>query len=120
MTERIKALRKALSLTQQEMADRIGIKRNTIANYETGRNAPVDSVLALICREFNVNEQWLKTGKGEMFIKLSKDEEIATFVGKTLSGESDNFKKRFISMLAHLNETEWEVLERMVEELKKD
>lgn len=67
MEERIKKLRKALDLTQQEFADRIGIKRNTIANYESGRNEPIDSVISLICREFNVNEEWLRTGEGEMF-----------------------------------------------------
>lgn len=66
MNERIKLLRRFLNLTQQEFADRIGVKRNTIANYETGRNDPIDSVVSLICREFGVNETWLRTGEGEM------------------------------------------------------
>ncbi|WP_148355462.1 helix-turn-helix domain-containing protein, partial [Anaerotruncus colihominis] len=57
MYKRIKELRKALHFTQQEFADRIGIKRNTIANYETGRNDPIDAVISLICKEFNVNER---------------------------------------------------------------
>lgn len=68
MCERIKKLRKTLDLTQQEFASRIGIKRNTIANYETGRNEPVDTVISLICREFSVNQEWLRTGEGEMFV----------------------------------------------------
>ncbi len=63
---RIKHLRKTLGLTQQEFADRLSVKRGTIANYEIGRNVPHDSVIALICREFHVNEQWLRTGEGEM------------------------------------------------------
>lgn len=67
MNERIKKLRRSLDLTQQEFADRIGVKRNTIANYEIGRNVPIDSVLALIVREFHVNEMWLRSGEGEMF-----------------------------------------------------
>jgi len=67
MNERIKKLRKVLDLTQQEFGDRIGIKRNTLANYEIGRNEPIDAVIALICREFNVNEKWLRNGTGEMF-----------------------------------------------------
>lgn len=66
MKDRIKKIRRQLDLTQQEFAERIGIKRNTIANYETGRNDPVDSVISLICREFDVNEEWLRTGEGEM------------------------------------------------------
>lgn len=123
MNERIKKVRKALDLTQQEFAERIGIKRNTVANYETGRNEPIDAVIALICREFNVSEEWLRTGEGEMFVQLSRDGEIAAFVGKALSGESDTFKKRFIAALSQLDEPEWELLEKMVlkiAESKKD
>ncbi len=74
MDERIKKLRKVLDLTQQEFANRIGIKRNTIANYEAGRNAPIDSVVSLICREFGVNEAWLRTGEGEMFAPAPTNE----------------------------------------------
>ena len=69
MNERIKQLRKTLGFTQQEFAERIGVKRNTIAQYETGRNEPIGSVLNLICKEYNVNPAWLRNGSGEMFIK---------------------------------------------------
>lgn len=68
MKDRIKELRQSLNLTQQSFADRIGIKRGAIANYEIGRNEPTDSVVSLICREFRVNEAWLRTGEGEMFL----------------------------------------------------
>lgn len=68
MNERIKELRKALGLTQQELADRIGFKQNTIAQYEIGRNTPINSVVSLICREFNVSENWLRNGSGNMFL----------------------------------------------------
>lgn len=67
MKDRIKSIRHTLGLTQQKFADRLGVKGNTISQYESGRNAPVDSVISLICREFNVNEDWLRTGKGDMF-----------------------------------------------------
>ena len=67
MNDRIKKLRRHLDLTQQEFADRIGVKRNTIANYEIGRNIPIDSVLELIVREFGVSKNWLLNGTGEMF-----------------------------------------------------
>ena len=97
MKDRIKKIRKELDLTQQEFADRIGIKRNSLANYETGRNTPMDAIITSICREFNVNEEWLRTGKGEMFIEQTKDEQIATFVGSILKDEDDSFKRRLIS-----------------------
>lgn len=68
MNERIKQLRKALGFTQQEFAEHIGVKRNTVAQYEIGRNKPIDSVLNLICKGYNVNPDWLRNGSGEMFI----------------------------------------------------
>lgn len=117
MKERIKALRKTLGLTQQELADRIGIKRNTISQYEIGRNEPIDAVISLICREFNVNETWLRTGDGEMFNPISRDLEIAAFIGEILKGEEVTFKRRLIGVLARLDESEWELLERKLREI---
>lgn len=67
MKERLKALRKALGMTQQEFSDEVGIKRNTLANYEVGRNDPIDPVINTMCMRFSVNEKWLRTGEGEMF-----------------------------------------------------
>ena len=64
MKDRIRKIRRDLDLTQQEFADRIGVKRGAIANYEIGRNVPTDSVVSLICREFGVNEEWLRDGIG--------------------------------------------------------
>lgn len=119
MNERLKKLRKELDLTQQEFADKIGIKRSTLATYEIGRNEPIDAVINLVCRTFNVNENWLRTGEGEMFIELSRDEEIANFVGEILKDEKESFKKKFISMLINLDESGWEILARMIELLQE-
>ena len=114
---RIRKLRKALDLTQEEFGKRIGVKRNTVATYEIGRNTPIDAVVSNICREFHVREEWLRTGEGEMFRALSRDQELANFFGDVLRGESDDFRKRFISMLSRLDTTDWEALERMAEKL---
>ena len=70
---RIKKLRKALDLTQQAFADRLGIRQNTVAKYETGRGEPTRAVIALICREFHVSEAWLRTDEGEMFLPPPRD-----------------------------------------------
>lgn len=67
MNTRIKALRNALNLTQEEFANRLGIKRNTVGNYETGNRIPSKQTITSICREYSVNEMWLREGKGEMF-----------------------------------------------------
>ena len=113
MKDRIKKIRKEFDLTQQKFADRIGVKQNTVAQYEMGRNVPIDSVITLICREFNVNENWLRTGEGDMFVERTRDEQIASFVGSFQANADDSFKKRFISMLSALDDAEWEVLEKM-------
>ena len=114
MNERLKKLRKTLDLTQQEFANKIGIARGNIGAYEVGKNAPSDAVISLICKQFNVEENWLRTGEGEMFIKQTRDEQIASFIGTIQSNEDDSFKKRFVSMLSALDESDWEVLEKMV------
>lgn len=116
MTERIKELRKTLGLTQQEMADKVGVKRNTIAQYEIGRNPPTDTVVTLICREFDVNEDWLRTGEGEMFVERNRDEELSAFFEGLMNGQSD-FTRRLVSVLSRLDESEWELLEKMAEKL---
>lgn len=119
LNERLKKLRKTLDLTQQEFADRIGSKRNTIAKYETDTNAPSAAVISLICREFNVNENWLRTGEGDMFLEMSRDEQIEDFVGNLLKDEEDSFKRRLISGLAALDEQGWEVLENFLDSIQK-
>lgn len=66
MKERIKKIRKKYCLTQEKFAEKLGLKRNTIATYETGKSEPMESVILSMCREFNINEEWLRTGFGEM------------------------------------------------------
>lgn len=117
MNERIRKLRKNLDLTQREFGERLGIKGTTIANYELGRNEPIDAVISLICREFNVNEEWLRNGTGEMFIELDKEDLLMEWAGRVLGSETTSFKKRFVKMLMSLSEDEWEFLEKKAKEL---
>ena len=126
MNERLKKLRKTLDMTQQEFADKVGTPRDNIGGYETGRRKPSDAVISLICKtdfpKGKVNENWLKTGEGgddNMFIEAPRDEQITTFVGNLLRNEEDSFKKRFISMLVSLEESDWEVLEKIAKLLQE-
>ena len=124
MKDRLKELRKALNLTQQKFADKLGVKQNTIAQYEMGRNDPSDAVIISICREFNVSEDWLRTGEGEMFIPMTLDEEIASFIGGIQADIEPTFQKRFISALAKLSPEEWKTIEKlmrnMIDEREKE
>lgn len=87
LKERIKKIRKELDLTQQKFSDKIGVKRNTIAMYEMGKTVPSEQTIKSICREFNVNEEWLRTGNGEMFMPSPS---AALDVLKAEYGLSDN------------------------------
>ena len=119
MNRRIKLIREQKGLTQDEFGKTIGSARNTIANYESGNRTPSNAVINSICREFGVNEDWLKTGEGEMFMPMDRETELAKLTVGLLNEESDSFKSRFVSMLARMNDAEWELLEKMVNELSK-
>lgn len=117
MGERIKELRKALKMTQQEFADRLNVQRGSIASYETGRISPSNAAISLICKELNVSEDWLRNGEGDMFIPMTRDEEIASFIGSVQADVDDTFKKRFISALAKLSTEEWRAIEHLMENM---
>lgn len=119
MNERIKEIRNALGLTQQEFADTVKVKRNTVATYEMGRSIPSDAAIALICKQFEVNENWLRTGEGEMFIKKSKDEQISELLGEIQKSGEDSFKHRLVSALSKLSKSDWEALERLIDSIAK-
>ena len=114
MGERVKELRKALGLSGEKFGEKIGVTRSAISDIERGRNGLSDSNILAICREFNVNEEWLRTGTGEMFKDMTLDEEIISFIGDIQWDASNTFKKRFISAIAKLNEEEWKVLEKII------
>lgn len=101
MKNRIKLLRKELGLTQEKFAERLSMKRNTIANYEIGRNEPIDAVISLICKEYNVNEEWLRTGEGDIFKKRLPADEVAYFVEDLLEydGNGNPFYDMIIEMM---------------------
>lgn len=120
MHDRIKKLRKALGLTQQEFSDRIGSKRTTIAKYETETNVPSSAVISLICREFNVNENWLRYGEGEMFVKRSRNDELSAFVDELMKEQPQDFRRRLVTALSRLKPEQWDALEAIALELPKE
>lgn len=110
MNERIKKLRKTLELTQQEFAERIGMKRNSIALIESGRNTSEQTIFA-ICREFNVNEEWLRTGKGEMF-KADTTNELESLAKKyNLSHGEYIFLEKYFKLKPSVRANFFELLE---------
>ena len=118
MQDRLRELRKALGLTQGKFAEALGVKQNTISQYESGRNEPIDAVISLICRTFNVNEIWLREGVGEMFQEKTVSEELAEFFGDVLNRQEDaEFKRAFLTILARMTPEEWRMVEAKAREL---
>lgn len=96
--ERLKQLRKKLGLTQQEFADRLNIKRGAVANYEIGRNVPIDAVVSLICQVFNVRREWLLDGEGTMFQPEPVDELDALLKDRGFSEADRILVKNFLAL----------------------
>lgn len=119
MKNRIKQIRKENKLTQVEFGEKIGTKGNTITNYETGLRTPTDAVIRSICREFNVDETWLRTGEGNMNIELTRNQEIQVFANQVMSDMDESIKKRLILALSKLNKDDWNTIEKIVNELSK-
>ena len=97
MNDRIRAIRKAVDLTQAEFAGRIGIKPNTVTSYETGLRMPSDAIIVSICREFNVSEVWLRTGEGEMFVDLGEDAELTQVLAEIQVSDDDTIKDMLVA-----------------------
>lgn len=85
--ERIRELRKSLCLTLEKFGDRLGAKKNTMSAIETGRNSVTDQMRKSICREFNVNEEWLRNGTGEMFEELLPEDEYGRAAAEISKGD---------------------------------
>ena len=110
MQERLKALRLKLNLTQSAFASRIGTTQNVVANYEIGRRNPSSSALNNICKEFNVNETWLRTGEGEMFQPKSRNDELLDYARRIAEGDPGSIQAQLLTVMTRLTDTQWEVL----------
>ena len=120
MNERIKYLRKeVLDMTQDDFSSAVGLSRNFIAQIETGAKIPSDRTVKDICRVYNVNEEWLRNGTGEMLKAKSVKEELVDLTDKLLSEESTSFKNRLVSALARLTDEQWDLLEKVIDEISK-
>lgn len=113
INKRIKELRQELGLSQPIFAQRISISNGYIAAIELGNRRVNDRIIKLVCSEFNVNEDWLRTGEGEMFEQLTRNQEIAQEVNRVLKSKPESFRARLISALCRLDDSDWDVLEKI-------
>lgn len=117
MNERLKSLREHLNKSQDEFGKDLGLSRNYISLLENGQRNLSEQSIKVLCNEFSVNEEWLRTGTGEMFIEKSKDEEIAEMLADIQSAGEKSFKYRLIAALRKLDEKDWDSLEKLVDSM---
>lgn len=116
MENRIKILRKELNLTQEKFGERLGMKKNSISQIENGVNALTEQLLVSICREFNVNENWLRTGDGEMFIEVPEEAEFEAAAAE-LSKNNDVLAMQAVIQYWKLDEASKEAVRKYVKNL---
>lgn len=123
LSERITFVQKNSKLNQTEFAGRIGISQQYLSQICNGKKTPSDRTLSDICREFGCDEVWLRTGEGEPFRQENRQELIMRFAVQTVKG-SNEFRKALVAMLATLDDSEWDglekLLDKMLEQYKKD
>ena len=107
---RIKGIRKDAGLTLEKFGAKIGITAASLSTIENGKSNPSAQTVLMICREFNVNEDWLRGGKGEPFMQLSREETIAEYVGRINGGHITDIEESIIKFMAETPVEEWETL----------
>lgn len=110
INERIKQIRKTLALTMEDFGSRLGVTKVAISMIESGKRNVTDSMFLAICREFNVNPDWLRDGTGEPFKEMTRNRRIEEFVKDILTNEPEGRKARLVDALASLDEEGWDKL----------
>lgn len=99
LSKRLVKIRETLKISQDELGTKIGISRFSVSNYESGKRNITERVIKDICREFDVNEEWLRTGEGEMFVELPEGTELGKYIADVIGGEDDFIKNIIISYM---------------------
>lgn len=109
--ERIREVRKALSLTLEKFGEKIGMKKNSVSQLENGKNSVTEQVVKAICREYNVDYMWLTTGDGEMFIDT--DDDFIERIDRIMAGE-DEARKSLFKFMLELSDEDIAALDRLM------
>lgn len=116
VNKRIRYLREELiKIKQGTLAENLGIKQASLSDIENMRTNPSNRVVRDLVMLFNVNENWLRDGAEPIFNQMSKEEEIAAYMGKVMNPKNDGGPmQKFIYMLSKLDESDWETIDKMV------
>ena len=117
MKDRIRQVREALSLSRQEFAQKLGISVSSIESYEYGRRVPSGAQIELLCRKLGVNEGWMLTGEGEMFVQFTIEKTISRLFDDVAHDPADATRKKIFLGLAILSPEDWETVERILNKM---
>lgn len=118
MKDRIKYIRKTVAnMNQTKFGEIIGVKQGTVAAYESGDRTPIDAVVVAICREFDINETWLRTGEGEMQREISDSEKILAWVTDVLMDKPDSFRRQLVEVLVELTPEQLDIMNQVADKL---
>lgn len=110
INERVKHIRKSFGLTMEAFGTRLGVTKVAVSMIESGKRNVTDQMFLSICREFNVNPDWLRDGIGEPFKEVTRNKRIEGFVEDILTNEPEGRKARLVDALASLDEEGWDKL----------
>ncbi len=123
MNERVRMIRKSLLLSQEAFGSKLGVTGPGISKIESGDRNLTEQMMLSIIREFNVNEEWLRTGEGEMFVQITPYEKAYNRFGYIMENSSPS-KKAALSVLLELlysvPDEQWNLLMQQFEEIKKE
>lgn len=119
MNNRIKQLREALGKNQEKFGEELGLSRNYISLVENGQRKLSEQSFKVLCSLYDVNEDWIRYGTGKMFVEKTKDEQIAEMLGEIQKSGEDGFKRRLVSALADLDDSGWNMLEKLIDSIAK-
>lgn len=122
MNQRIKELRKILGLSQEEFAAQLGLTRGAITNIEHNKTEPKPLLVQLICKEFKVNEIWLRTGVGDPFQKKERSQEMTELYADLMNDRPESFRTRLITALLRFSPDgpEWAALESIYNSIQAE
>ena len=113
MKDRIKLLRNTSGISQEELAKTIKVTNTAVSAWEKGIRNPSEQSIRLICDAYNINEDWLKFGTGDMF----NEQDIQSLIAQLLS-TNNSVAFELFSALAKLDEKDWKVIEKIIDSLK--
>ena len=122
MNNRIRAIRKGAKLSQDEFSKVLHLSRQYVALMETGDREPSDRTIRDICREFGVNETWLRTGAGDPKTARSREQEMVELVKSLMADSPESFRSALVTTLLRFDPDgpEWEILERIYQNIARE